>query len=148
MSITTYTQKQNIISLHCSVFVRNMASMNPRPLAAAPTKMQQRKERRMFSNSDDSAMMKQVQATHAPDGREIDVKPIIQIADEILIQVIARTVEGTHDDVRHSHSCMLVLNLLFFFYSCFASLHACHLLSDCLIRTRESHEVGGQVQLV
>ena len=62
----------------------------------APRKMQQRKERRLFSTSDDSAMMKQVQGTHAPDGREIDVKPIIQIIDEILIQVIARGVEG-HD---------------------------------------------------
>lgn len=48
----------------------------------------------MFSTSDDSAMTKQVQATHAPDGREIDVKPILQIVDEILVRFIARTVEG------------------------------------------------------
>lgn len=52
----------------------------------------------MFSTSDDSAMTKQVQATHAPDGREIDVKPLIQIVDEILIQIIARSVEG-HEHV-------------------------------------------------
>jgi len=64
-----------------------------RQLTATP-KMQQRKERRMFSTSDDSAMTKQVQATHAPDGREIDVKPILQIVDEILVRFIARTVEG------------------------------------------------------
>ena len=57
-------------------------------------KMQQRRERRMFSTSDDSAMTKQVEATHAPDGREIDVKPILQIVDEILVRFIARTVEG------------------------------------------------------
>ncbi|XP_061366082.1 protein SIEVE ELEMENT OCCLUSION B-like [Gastrolobium bilobum] len=69
---------------------------NPRPLSATPSKMQQRKERRMFSTSDDSAMMKQVQATHAPDGREIDVNPIIKIVDEILIQAIARSIEGHH----------------------------------------------------
>ncbi|CAJ2644501.1 unnamed protein product [Trifolium pratense] len=56
----------------------------------------------MFSTSDDSAMMKQVQSTHAPDGREIDVKPLIQIVDEILIQIIARSVEGhQHDHVKH-----------------------------------------------
>ena len=48
----------------------------------------------MFSTSDDSAMTKQVEATHAPDGREIDVKPILQIVDEILVRFIARTVEG------------------------------------------------------
>lgn len=38
----------------------------------------------MFSASDDTAMMKQIQATHAPDGREIEVKPIIQIIEDIL----------------------------------------------------------------
>ncbi|WJX39217.1 hypothetical protein P8452_26783 [Trifolium repens] len=77
-----------------------MASTNPRQLQA--NKMQLKKERRMFSTSDDSAMMKQVQSTHAPDGREIDVKPLIQIVDEILIQIIARSVEGRqHDHVKH-----------------------------------------------
>ncbi|KAK2442999.1 protein SIEVE ELEMENT OCCLUSION B [Trifolium repens] len=77
-----------------------MASTNPRQLQA--NKMQLKKERRMFSTSDDSAMMKQVQSTHAPDGREIDVKPLIQIVDEILIQIIARSVDGhQHDHVKH-----------------------------------------------
>ncbi|XP_058781817.1 protein SIEVE ELEMENT OCCLUSION B-like [Vicia villosa] len=76
-----------------------MASSNLRQLQAAPNKMQLKKERRMFSTSDDSAMMKQVQSTHAPDGREIDVKPLIQIVDEILIQIIARSVEG-HEHVK------------------------------------------------
>ncbi|KAK8489347.1 hypothetical protein V6N12_055363 [Hibiscus sabdariffa] len=41
-------------------------------------------ERRMFSASDDSAMMKQIQSTHSPDGRSIDVKPILQIIDNVL----------------------------------------------------------------
>jgi len=78
-----------------------MASANPRQLsAAASNRMQLKKERRMFSTSDDSAMMKQVQSTHAPDGREIDVKPLIQIVDEILIQIIARSVEG-HEHVNN-----------------------------------------------
>ncbi|KEH35012.1 putative sieve element occlusion [Medicago truncatula] len=77
-----------------------MASANPRQLSAASNRMQLKKERRMFSTSDDSAMTKQVQATHAPDGREIDVKPLIQIVDEILIQIIARSVEG-HEHVKH-----------------------------------------------
>ncbi|XP_004501847.1 protein SIEVE ELEMENT OCCLUSION B-like isoform X1 [Cicer arietinum] len=77
----------------------------PRQLPAAPNKMQLKKERRMFSTSDDSAMMKQVQSTHAPDGREIDVKPLIQIVDEILIQIIARSVEG-HDRVKPEQETM------------------------------------------
>lgn len=82
-----------------------MASSNLRQLQAAPNKMQLKKERRMFSTSDDSAMMKQVQSTHAPDGREIDVKPLIQIVDEILIQIIARSVEG-HEHVTSTLKCM------------------------------------------
>lgn len=42
-----------------------------------------RSGRRMFSASDDSAMLKQVQATHAPDGREVDVRPILSIIEDI-----------------------------------------------------------------
>lgn len=49
----------------------------------------QRKERRLFSTSDDNAMMKQVQGTHAPDGREVDVNPILHIVHEILIRSLA-----------------------------------------------------------
>ncbi|XWS60341.1 hypothetical protein CRYUN_Cryun07bG0027500 [Craigia yunnanensis] len=51
-----------------------------------PSKPKQlvRSERRMFSASDDSAIMKQIQSSHAPDGREIDVKPILQIIDNVL----------------------------------------------------------------
>jgi hypothetical protein len=41
-------------------------------------------DRRMFSASDDNAMMKQIQATHSPDGREVDVKPILGIIEDIL----------------------------------------------------------------
>ncbi|XVF08799.1 hypothetical protein REPUB_Repub07fG0034400 [Reevesia pubescens] len=51
-----------------------------------PSKSQQlvRNERRMFSASDDSAMMKQIMSTHAPDGRIVDAKPILQIIDNVL----------------------------------------------------------------
>ncbi|KAI9087650.1 hypothetical protein K1719_030520 [Acacia pycnantha] len=75
-----------------------MASSHPRQWAAIPpSKMRQRRERKMFSTSDDTAMMKQVQATHAPDGREVDVRPVLQIIEEILIHAIARTVDGDVD---------------------------------------------------
>lgn len=52
-----------------------------------PLKLQQqliKSDRRMFSASDDNAMMKQIQATHSPDGREVDVKPILHIIEDIL----------------------------------------------------------------
>ncbi|KAK9277623.1 hypothetical protein L1049_007169 [Liquidambar formosana] len=47
----------------------------------------------MFSSSDDAAMMKQIQATHAPDGREVDVKPLLQIVEGILRRA-APTIPG------------------------------------------------------
>lgn len=37
----------------------------------------------MFAASDDSAMMKQIQATHSPDGRVVDVKPILGLIESI-----------------------------------------------------------------
>ncbi|KAI7998520.1 Protein SIEVE ELEMENT OCCLUSION B [Camellia lanceoleosa] len=45
---------------------------------------QARGDRHMFSTSDDDAMMKQIQTTHVPDGREVDVKPLICIIDDIM----------------------------------------------------------------
>ncbi|KAI9087503.1 hypothetical protein K1719_030373 [Acacia pycnantha] len=75
-----------------------MTSSHPRQLAAIPPcKMQQRREHKVFPTSDDTVMMKQVQATHAPDGREVDIKPVLQINEEILIHVIAPTVNGDVD---------------------------------------------------
>lgn len=37
----------------------------------------------MFSSSDDTAMTNQIQATHSPDGREFDVKPLLQLVEDI-----------------------------------------------------------------
>ena len=54
-------------------------------MAIVPQKVQPygRGDRSMFSSSDDNAMMKQIQATHSPDGREVDVKPLLQITEDI-----------------------------------------------------------------
>lgn len=52
-----------------------------------PTKVQQliKSDRGMtFAASDDSAMMKQIQSTHSPDGREVDVRPILHVIEDIL----------------------------------------------------------------
>ncbi|KAL3511373.1 hypothetical protein ACH5RR_030774 [Cinchona calisaya] len=43
-----------------------------------------RGERHMFSTSDDTAIMKKIQYTHAPDGREFDVKPLLLIIQDIM----------------------------------------------------------------
>ncbi|KAK4264446.1 hypothetical protein QN277_025623 [Acacia crassicarpa] len=65
-----------------------MASMNPR----LPAQKRERRDR-LFATSDDTAMMKQIQAAHAPDGREVDVRPVIHIVEEILIHSIAGSIE-------------------------------------------------------
>lgn len=43
-----------------------------------------RRDRRLFSSSDDNVMSKQILATHAPDGREVDVRPLLHIIEDIL----------------------------------------------------------------
>lgn len=50
-----------------------------------PPKVQQlvKKDRKMFSSSDDNAMMKQIQSTHSPDGYHVAVKPILQIIEDV-----------------------------------------------------------------
>ncbi|KAK4778646.1 hypothetical protein SAY86_006174 [Trapa natans] len=66
----------------------SVAPLIPPPLAVArkqlrPQKSGDRSTARPFSASDDSAMMKQIQATHAPDGRTVDVGPILSIIEGI-----------------------------------------------------------------
>ncbi|XP_052205367.1 protein SIEVE ELEMENT OCCLUSION B-like [Diospyros lotus] len=53
-------------------------------IAAAPPKYQQLRGGGMFSSSDDSAMLNQIQTIHAPDGREIDVKPLLHVIENIM----------------------------------------------------------------
>ncbi|KAL6997070.1 hypothetical protein U1Q18_007192 [Sarracenia purpurea var. burkii] len=55
-----------------------------------PPRMQQptRGDRRFFSASDDSGMTKQIQATHSPDGREVDVQPILRVIKDVLHRVV------------------------------------------------------------
>ncbi|GAB2297882.1 hypothetical protein Dimus_031967 [Dionaea muscipula] len=51
-------------------------------------------QKHMFSTSDDIAMLNQIRATHAPDGREVDVKPLLHVVDDIF-HLAAPIVPGT-----------------------------------------------------
>lgn len=55
-------------------------------LVAAPSALQQmtRGDRGTFLSTDENMIMKQVQATHTPDGREVDVRPLLLIVEDIL----------------------------------------------------------------
>lgn len=48
--------------------------------------------------SNGSTMMKAVRASHAPDGRKVDVKPMLRIIDNILLRAAPAIVEGTYED--------------------------------------------------
>lgn len=62
-----------------------MATATTQP--SKPQQMVKSRDHRMFSASDDTVMMKQIQATHCPDGLQVDVKPILQIIEYILRRV-------------------------------------------------------------
>lgn len=54
-------------------------------IANVPARRQRyRGDRHLYSSSDDTAMLNQLRATHAPDGRDIDVKLLLRIIEDIL----------------------------------------------------------------
>ncbi|WOL00417.1 hypothetical protein Cni_G09130 [Canna indica] len=54
-------------------------------MAAAAKSMRLIKgDRHLFSSSDDSMVVKQILATHSPDGREFDTRPLFHLAEDIL----------------------------------------------------------------
>ncbi|CAL5372843.1 unnamed protein product [Camellia sinensis] len=61
-----------------------------------PTMQQLAKNDRRMSLSDDSAMMKQIQGTHSPDGRDVYAKPILQVIEDILNHVTPDVAGGMH----------------------------------------------------
>lgn len=40
-------------------------------------------DRHLFSSSDDNIIMKQMHETHKPEGRDIDVRPILHVVEDI-----------------------------------------------------------------
>nr|CAD1824466.1 unnamed protein product [Ananas comosus var. bracteatus] len=61
-----------------------MASFAAGMAAAAQKAQPIRGERHLFSASDDSAIIKQILATHTPDGREVDARPLLQVVEDVL----------------------------------------------------------------
>ncbi|KAL8140826.1 hypothetical protein V2J09_006847 [Rumex salicifolius] len=73
-------------------------------MAQPPTRSHNliRGDRRMFSASDDTTMLKQIQATHAPDGREVDVGPVLKLIIDIFHHAkptFEASITGDHDQV-------------------------------------------------
>ena len=55
-------------------------------------------DRSMMGMSDDNMMMKQILATHTPNGREVEVKPVFQLIEDILNRATLQVSSG--DTVR------------------------------------------------
>ncbi|KAL9228394.1 hypothetical protein vseg_003981 [Gypsophila vaccaria] len=55
----------------------------------SPSRQLIKGDRRMFSSSDDTTMLKQIQGTHAPDGRDVDVRPILDIVEDVFRRAAA-----------------------------------------------------------
>ncbi|XP_022926283.1 protein SIEVE ELEMENT OCCLUSION B-like [Cucurbita moschata] len=65
-------------------------------------------DRRMLSASDDNAMTKQILATHAPDGRMVDFKPILFTIEDVIRRAtpaIGNVLDGNgqHEDMLEDH---------------------------------------------
>ncbi|XP_055810410.1 protein SIEVE ELEMENT OCCLUSION B-like [Solanum dulcamara] len=59
--------------------------INPRTSNLGVARLPHRKgDHHMFLTSDDNAMMKHIEETHIPDGRDFDVKPLVHIIEDIV----------------------------------------------------------------
>ncbi|KAH0669164.1 hypothetical protein KY285_023323 [Solanum tuberosum] len=58
--------------------------INPRTSNLAARPPNRRGDHHMFLTSDDNAMMRHIEETHIPDGRDFDVKPLVHIIEDIV----------------------------------------------------------------
>ncbi|KAK9675507.1 hypothetical protein RND81_11G011000 [Saponaria officinalis] len=65
-----------------------------------------RGDRQLFSTTDDTAMVNQLKATHSPDGRDIDVKPLLHIIEDIF----SRAAPSIPGHVQAAHAQMEALD--------------------------------------
>ncbi|WOL12795.1 hypothetical protein Cni_G21563 [Canna indica] len=76
-----------------------MATSTP---AATAAKMHLIKgDRHLFAAADDSAVMKQIVATHSPDGREVDTQPLLRLIEDILQRATPTVVTSPQAHLEH-----------------------------------------------
>ncbi|KAH9776517.1 protein SIEVE ELEMENT OCCLUSION B [Citrus sinensis] len=94
-----------------------------------------RSKGRMLSATDDSAMMKQVQASHAPDGREVDVRPILSIIEDIFRRATPSTIDGVgtseHVDALDKNASPAALSGMLDVLSCDIRKISCEISCKC-----------------
>lgn len=68
-----------------------------------PAQPMARRERPVFSMSDDHAMSKKILDTHNPDGREVDVKIILHVVEEIFQHAYPASIDGVLHGTTQPH---------------------------------------------
>ncbi|KAG6741658.1 hypothetical protein POTOM_054935 [Populus tomentosa] len=76
----------------------------PAPSASNMNQQLIRSDRSMITMSDDNVMMKQIVETHAPDGREVDVKPLLHLVEDILKRATLQTDTSLTTSQAHAES--------------------------------------------
>ncbi|KAH7851801.1 hypothetical protein Vadar_016645 [Vaccinium darrowii] len=103
-------------------------------------------DRTMLMTSDDTVMLRQIQATHYPDDRRIDVKPILQLVEDILSRAtlsVDSIVPGLHmrghahskEDKAHPDSVISMLDALSYLIGRISS----EIAYKCMGGTEEGH---------
>ncbi|KAJ4757471.1 sieve element occlusion protein [Rhynchospora pubera] len=69
------------------------------PTMATTHRPSLRGDRHLFSASDDAIVMKQIQGTHTPDGRDFDVKPLMRVVEDGLRRASPTAVITQHASV-------------------------------------------------
>ncbi|KAK7858675.1 protein sieve element occlusion b [Quercus suber] len=72
-------------------------------------------DRLMFSSSDDNVMSKQIQATHASDDREVDVRPLLHLIEDIfkLLKIVQLSCKCSGSGGGDAHTITIsILNML------------------------------------
>lgn len=93
MLATTISTLTSLFSFTAWGVIAKMAAQTTLPHVQQAQKMQLIKgERHLFSSSDDNVVMKQILGTHSPDGRDIDVRPILNVIEDILKRASPTTV--------------------------------------------------------
>ncbi|KAK4373165.1 hypothetical protein RND71_008549 [Anisodus tanguticus] len=58
----------------------------PKPLAATRRRGGDHDHHQMFIKSDDNALIKHIEDSHSPDGRDLNVKPLLHIIEDIMLR--------------------------------------------------------------
>ncbi|KAJ6302282.1 hypothetical protein OIU77_016381 [Salix suchowensis] len=115
---TNVESSQILTSLFEAFYIDNMKILKALTYAKDDIKPLIKNDfRSMLATSDDSVMIKQIVGIHAPDGREVDVKPLLHLVEDILKRATLQidsslTADAELEDRTHQVNFVLMLDAL------------------------------------